>query len=233
MEEIEQILANWKASLVQNIPVGGLISRNPVVYKRKSPFRCWMLREAALWRQHDLMVQSYDLHRHGHGLGARILLRSGFETLAILIYLNHVMRQVLDGKLDFHRFSDETGSLAVGSRDGSTDHTAVNILKMLDRADKRYPGIRALYDGLSESAHPNWEGLCWGYSKVDHDESETRFSNRWMALHGEQHTRSMELCMQTFHYEYDDIWTDLMGKVEGWIEANDAELEATKSDPQR
>ena len=48
MDSIEKILAIWKDSLVQNIPVGGLISRIPVVYKWESPFRCWVVREAAL-----------------------------------------------------------------------------------------------------------------------------------------------------------------------------------------
>lgn len=230
MDTIEENLANWEASLMQSIPVGGLHARNPVVYKWKSPFRCWMVRESAMWRQHDLMAQSYVLHRRGHGPGARLLLRSGFETLATLIYLNHLMHQVLEGKRDFHIFSDETSSLAVGSRDGSTSRSAVNVLKMLDRANKRYPGVRQLYDQLSESAHPNWEGLCWGYSKVDHSEYETKFSNRWMKLYGQQHPRSMEICMQTFHHEYNDVWTDLMEKLEGWIEANDAHLESTKND---
>lgn len=45
-----------------------------------------MLREAAFWRMHDLMTQSYELHVLERGLGARILLRSGFETLATLVY---------------------------------------------------------------------------------------------------------------------------------------------------
>jgi len=80
MNAIEQKLAKWEASLVSSIPVGGLLTRNPVVYKWKGPFRAWLVREAALWRMHDLMAQSYSLHQMGHGLGARILLRSGLEA---------------------------------------------------------------------------------------------------------------------------------------------------------
>ncbi len=33
MNIIEQNLANWKGSLLPNIPIGGLLSRNPVAYK--------------------------------------------------------------------------------------------------------------------------------------------------------------------------------------------------------
>lgn len=216
-----------------NIPVADLLSRNSVAYKWKAPFRCWLLREAAFWRITDLLTQSYALHQQGHCLGARILLRSAFETLATLIYLNHNMRQVVDGKLNFHLFSQETVALALGSRDGSTDHVAVNVLKMLDRGDKRYPGLRSIYDGLSESAHPNYEGMVSGYSKPDHDEYETHFSNRWRQLHGKQHLNSMNLCMMSFHVEYDTVWAELMERLEGWIVAKDIRLEVTKNDDLR
>lgn len=229
--DIECDLANWKKSLLSSIPLGGLLSRNPVAYKWKAPFRVWMLREAAFWRLHDLMTQSLALHRQEFGLGARILLRSGFETLAMLIYLNQLMQQVLDGKLKFHDFGDKTSMLLLGSRNNAQVPRSLNIVTVLDKCDQRYPGLKALYAGLSESAHPNYEGLCVGYSKIDHNEYETHFSNRWMELHGERHLQSMELCMRAFHHEYDDVWPDLMTKLEDWIKTNDDELEAINNDP--
>lgn len=232
MDTVEQNLANWRSSLVTSIPVGALLSRNPVAYKWKAPFRCWLLREAAFWRVTDLLTQSYALHEKGHGLGARILLRSGFETVATLIYLNQSIGAVLDGKRNFHQFSSDTSALVLGSRDGSTGHEAVNVLKMLDKADKKYPGLRSLYDILSESAHPNSEGMVAGYSRTDRKEYETRFSNRWMETYGKGHLNSIELCMMTFQHEYNDIWPNLIGELESWIVANDALLEATKDDPQ-
>jgi hypothetical protein len=231
MNAVEQNLANWKESLLPSIPVGGLLSRNPVAYKWKAPFRVWMLREAVFWRLHDLMTQSYALHQQGHGLGARILLRSGFESLATLIYLNQLMQQVLDGKLNFHIFGDKTTTLLLGSRNNEHGPRSLNIVTVLEKCDKRYPGLTSLYADLSESAHPSYEGLCKGYSKIDHDEYETNFSNRWMELYGDRLLGSMELCMETFHHEYNDVWPALMEKLENWIEANDAGLEATKNDP--
>jgi hypothetical protein len=231
MDAIEQNLANWRASHMGSIPIGGLLSRNPIAYKWKAPFRCWLLREAAFWRVTDLLTQSYSLHRQEHGLGARILLRSAFETLATLIYLNHNMRAVLKGELNFHQFGHLTTRQVGGSKNAPERIVAVNIITMLDKGDKWYPGLRAIYDSLSESAHPNFEGLVWGYSKVNHDEFETNFSNRWMDLYGEQHLNSMELCMMTFHHEYNDVWAGLIEKLESWIVANDSMLEATKDDP--
>ena len=230
MDTIEQNLANWRASLMKSITVGGLLSRSPIAYKWKAPFRCWLLREAAFWRITDLLTQSLALHQQGHGLGARILLRSGFETLAALIYLNLKMQSVMDGKLNFHAFSHLTERL-LGTKNDIRGAVAINVITMLDHGDKRYPGLRGIYDTLSESAHPNFEGMIWGFSKADHDEYETRFSNRWMALYGDRHLNSLDLCMMTFHHEYDDVWSDLMDKLESWIVAKDSQLEATKNDP--
>jgi hypothetical protein len=197
----------------------------------ESAFRIWMLREALFWRVHDLMTQSLVLHQQNHGLGARILLRSGFESLAMLIYLNQLIQKVLDGQLGFHTFGEKTSILLLGSRDGSTELRSVNILTILQKCDERYPGIEKLYAALSESAHPNYEGIMRGYSKTNYAEYETHFLNRWMELHGDQHIGSMELCMSVFHHEYNDVWPTLMERLELWIETNDAELEATKNDP--
>lgn len=229
MDAIEQNLTDWKNSLLSSIPVGGLLSRNPVAYKWKSSFRVWMLREAVSWRLHDLLTQSCALHQQGHSLGARILLRSGFETLAVLIYLNQLMQQVLEGELNFHLFGEKTATLLLGSRDGSTRHQSTNIVTILEKCDRQYPGIADLYGALSESAHPNYAGMVAGYSKINHDEYEVNFSNRWMELYGGRHLDSMVLCMNTFHHEYNNVWTALIEKLESWIEANDAELEAGKS----
>lgn len=230
MDAIEQNLASWQASLVSAIPLGGLQARNSTVYKWKAPFRSWILREAVFWRLQDLCAQSYALHQQGHGLGARILLRSAFETLAMLIYLNQITQQLLDGKLPFSDFSQKTITLLLGSKDKSTSHTSLNIMTVLEKCNKRYPGLAELYGMMSESAHPNYEGLLLGYSKSDRNEGETKFSNRNMENYGPRHPFLMETCMGTFDFEYNTVWTDLIEKLETWIEENDTALEASKAE---
>lgn len=231
MNEVEQNLANWADSLMSSIPLAGLLSRNAVAYKWKSLFRVWMLRELAFWREHDLMVQSYSLYQQGHGLGARILLRSGFETLATLIYLNFLMQQVLDDKLNFHSFAEKTSTLLLGARNNKAMPVATKILTVLGKSDKRYPGLMSIFNSLSESAHPNYEGMMGGYSATNYEEHETNFSNRWMELHGDRHLNGMMVCMGTFDHVYDAVWPELIERLENWVAANDAELEATKGDP--
>jgi len=138
------------------------------------------------------------------------------------------MLQVLAGSMDFETFGDKTSVLLLGSRNNPDGPKSMNIVTVLEKCDREYPGLMALYADLSESSHPSYEGLCRGYSKIDHDEYETHFSNRWSELYGVGHLDQMRLCMETFHHEYNTVWPDLMTKIEVWIEANDERLEAEK-----
>ncbi|GMR19601.1 MAG: hypothetical protein BMS9Abin36_0196 [Gammaproteobacteria bacterium] len=229
MREIDTSLAEWKASLCESVDIGSLFSRNSVVHKWKAPFRSLTLRETVAWRTQDLLEQSLLLYDSNYLLGARILLRSAFETVAILIYLNQLTRKVLSETLNFHEFTDKTSTLLLGSRDGSTSYNAVNIITVIEKCDKRYPGIKALYASLSESAHPNYEGTCIGYSIVDRKNFTTTFSNQWKSMYGENHIQFMALCINVFYGEYNEEWPDAIEKLEAWIIQNDAQLEATKN----
>lgn len=232
MPNIEQTLAVWRSSLVPAIPIGRLRARNPVAYKWKASFRTWLLREATFWRITDLLTQSKKLFDDGHGLGARILLRSGFETLATIVNLNQLISDVLTHSLEFHEFSKKTSVLLLGSRDGSTDLVAINILTILQKCEKRYPGLSKLYGSLSESAHPNSEGLLLGYTQHGSDLYEINFSNRWMQVYGRSYPDTLILCMETFLYEYNEVWPERIDALEAWLENNDVTLEATKNSVQ-
>jgi len=228
MRPINKILTEWKTSLCETIDIGGLFSRNKVAHKWKAPFRSLTLRETVAWRTQDLLEQSLLLYDSGHLLGARIILRSAFESVAMLIYLNQLIRQVLEGTLGFHEFSKKTSTLLMGSRDGSTPHKSLNIITILEKCNHRYPGIQELYGALSESAHPNYEGTCIGYSDVNRQEFITTFSNKWQMMYADRHIQNMELCIGTFYIEYNEEWPDAFEKLENWIEENDTLLESTK-----
>ena len=230
MSTVAQSLAAWKSSQCHALEVGGLFSRSKVAHKWKAPFRSLSLRECVSWRTQDLLEQSLCLYEQEHILGARILLRSAFETLAVLIYLNQQTRQVLAGKLNFHDYSDKTAVLLLGSRDGSTQHKALNIVTILEKCNSRYFGISELYGALSESAHPNYEGTSVGYSNIDHEMHAVAFLNKWKAMYSKSHIDSIILCIKVFFLEYNEEWSDAFEKLEAWIEANDTNLEATKRD---
>lgn len=228
MRDVDRSLEAWEQSLCHEVEVGGLFSRNSTAHKWKAPFRSLSLRESISWRTHDLLRQSVVLYDSSHILGARILLRSAVETLAVLVYLNQMTRRVLDGKLDFHDFSDKTSTLLLGSRDSSTPYTSMNIITILKKCDSRYPGIEKMYGKLSESVHPNYEGIALGYSDVDAENHVVRYRNKWMSMYGDSHIEATRFVIEMFYYEYDEEWKEAFEKLEAWIERHDEELEKTK-----
>lgn len=229
MEQIEQVLENWRSSRCTEIELAALISRNPTAHKWKTTYRSIVLRELVYWRLEDLLTQMVVLWKQGHILGALILLRSALETLAILIYLNQKTEAVLLGTEDFFEFAKATSRLMLGSKNQSTSTASVNIITVLERCDKKYPGIMLIYAELSESAHPNYQGVCRGYSRIDEENFITRFSNRWDEKYQERLSLGIELCMSTFETEYNKVWTKHFESLEVWLTKNDARLEAAKS----
>lgn len=228
MRPVDEALTRWRSSLCGSVDIGGLFSRDPVAHKWKAPYRSLALREGVAWRTHDLLEQSLVLHDSDHLLGARILLRAAFESVFALIYLNQLTRNVVSGSLDFHEFSHKTELLLLGSRDGSTPLKSLNILTILEKCESRYPGISNVYSDLSESAHPNHEGVSVGYSSIDRRNFITTFSNQWGVMYRQQHIDSILLCARLFDAEYNEEWPGAFEALEKWIAGNDAHLESTK-----
>lgn len=228
MENADLLISGLKKSLLPALDLGGLHARNPTAHRWKAPYRSMQLREVVLWRAVDLLEQALVLQKSNHILGARVLIRSAIETIAMLIYLNLKTEAVLDGRLNFHEFSKKTEILLLGSRDGSTNWSAINIVTIFNDCEKRHPGIKKLYEDLSESAHPNYGGMSAGYTDIDDKSDTVEFMNLWSEMYSAAFDDLFTACASLLVHEYNDVWTELFEKLELWIEANDAELEATK-----
>ena len=61
-----------------------------------------------------------------------------------------------------------------------------------------------MYTALCESAHPNYEGICDGYSYVNEKDYETVFKNRWIELYSDGLADLTLLCMKVFEHEYNE-----------------------------
>ena len=224
MTEIEEILRRWKDSLPANVSVGGMLARNRTAHKWKATYRSLVLRETVFWRTHDLLTQAHLLYESKHILGSRILIRSALESVAILIYLNQLTSQVLEGCLDFQAFEIKTRKLLLGSKDGSTKNSSINIVTVFEHCEKKYDGLMQVYATLSECAHPNYEGVCFGYSDVDPARHETHFSNKWEAMWGDKHGSLVKIVSTVFESEY-DVWAAQLVAFEAWLEQHDAEIQ--------
>jgi hypothetical protein len=229
MENVREKLERWSQSFCSDVSVGGLISRCPIAHKWKAPYRSIVVREALFRRMHDLGQQTLLLAEHNHILGARILLRSAIETLGLLIYLNQKTQAVLSGALSFFTFEEITSQLLMGSKNGATSRTAVNILTVLEQAEKAHPGLASMHQHLSESAHPNYDGVLYGYSSTDPDKYETHFVNNWLEFFGREQEPATAFVFAVFEHEYNDIWHQQMTQLEDWLRANDSSLEAQRN----
>lgn len=229
MNNVAKVLNEWNASLCKNIDLGGLISRDSTAHKWKATYRSLVLRELTFWRVTDLLNQMVALSNDGHVLGARILLRSTIETLGILIYLNQKTKAVLEGNETFSAFSDMTSQLMLGSKNKTTKIEAINVTTILNKwCEKKYPGIFRIYADLCESAHPNYEGVCFGYSYVNEKEYETIFENRWAELHADNLGDITLEFLKVFEEEYDNVWPTEFEKLEKWLVMNDQKLESER-----
>jgi hypothetical protein len=228
MNDLRETLNAWGASLCSEVAVGGLLARNRTAHKWKVTLRVLIVRECICWRTHDLLNQAFVLHSLGHALGSRILIRSAFESVALLVYLNEQIRAVSKGALSFNAFQELSLRLLMGSKNGSTDHAAVNVLTLLEKCDKKFNGILDQYHLLSESAHPNFDGVCMAYSRSDKETLSTSFQNNLMQMHARGNIAGIELCVLLFNSEYNDEWPAAFQELEDWLVANDADLERTK-----
>lgn len=232
MENVEKIVAVWKSSLCEKVEWAGLISRNPTAHKWKATYRSIVLRELTFWRVTDLLDQMVLLAKAGYFLGATILLRSTIETLAVLIYLNQKTKAVLEGQASLYEFSEVTSRLILGSKNSSTKREAINVAHTIlkEWCERKYPGIFEIYEDLCESAHPNYEGICRGYSYVNKEDYETVFKNRWAELYGDNLGGMTMEFIRVFEEEYNQVWPEQFNKLEKWLEENNEKLQSEIAD---
>lgn len=230
MHLIEEAILGYEKSLSKQIDVVALRQKNPIAHKWKVTYQSLCLRETVAWRFVDIIDQSWFLHKNGKALGSRILLRSAIETLAMLIYLNQLTEQVISKKMPFSTFGESVLNLLLGCRDDSTSQKAKNIITILDKCEKKYAGIGKIYEWLSESAHPNNEGMRIAYSSTNVETKVTTFSNRTTDLYSKMQEDGCMMAMHMFEEEY-TIWGTLFENLELWLVENDSELRESKAKP--
>lgn len=185
--DIEKTLQNYKKSLSKKIDLASLLSRSKIAHKWKLTYRLIVLREAIFWRFVDILTQAYDIGVNGMIIGSLILTRSALETVCLLIYMNKKMQFVVEGKMSFDDFDNITTRLLFGAKNTDKLPDPVNVMKLIEDSESKYPGIKKTYDDLSEIAHPNYRGVCDGYTNTNQQKYETEFGIYWEEQYGNQH----------------------------------------------
>jgi len=225
MVDIEKTLNAFQTSLCRKIELAALFARSNVAHKWKFTYRLLVLREGIGWRLSDILSQAHKLGQDNLIIGARILTRAAIETLCLLIYMNNQMESVVKNKLSFNDFQENTRKMLLGTKNREKSPNPINVNGLVDESDKKYVGLKTIYDELSETAHPNYDGVSIGYSKLDRKEHVTEFGIFWKEKFGKRHETAIQLCLEIFENEYNNIWPAGFDNLEKWLEKNDNKLE--------
>lgn len=220
LDQIQSLLNEIRKSLVKRVDAEEFYTQNFEIRKYKALFRAILLREAAAWRFHDLLEQIVFLLKSNHISGSQILMRSAYETMAILVYLNGIMKTAIASVNEFKEFSKKTTQLLLGSKDEMTLFEAINVLTMMKKMNKKYHGSQDRYNHLSETSHPNCEAMLLGYSSSNDDGIISNFENRWNVIYGKYFPAEVMVCLEIFLAEYNEEWIDAYEKLELWMIKN-------------
>lgn len=123
-------------------------------------------RQALLHRISDLASAALVMFEQGRLVPGCTLTRSVYETVAQLYLFHKKLAAAVEAKklADFLEHLDKG---AFGSKDGTTDAQAIQVLTAIDHLDKEFTGLRSDYDHLCEYAHPNFKGGLGCYTRFE------------------------------------------------------------------
>ena len=164
----KQLATDLRGGLVSELDMAGF------TLKSKLPWKACALREALSHRMSDISDVALDLYDADRRVAAFIQTRAAVETVAMLFWLEKKCRNFLTN-WDIDAFDEFLMKAIMGSRDGSTTVTSLQILDAVDNLSKEYRGFRKMYDSLCEYTHPNWSGVLGAYSVIDPENWKNRF----------------------------------------------------------
>jgi len=225
MEDIESLLE--KAKIYVKGLKSGLVSRTDpaqVSVIAKVPYKALEIREALLYRATDLADAACMLFETENLVSAACITRAFQETLAVLFCVNRKVKKAIKDK-NINHLDEDLMKILMGAKNISEMPDPINILKMIDRVDKEIPTFRAVYDNLSELAHPNWAGTLGIYSKINKENIWTDFGRNISGRDGIRHQgiislfASLELTVHIYD-EFVDFLPELIKICEDKIESN-------------
>lgn len=135
----------------------------------KAPFIAMCLREAQTLRAEEFARAACDMFERDDVVVGVSNTRAVAESFATVWCLMRRIEGIIKDNAAPSEIYDELRQLFLGSKTNEDLPTARNVLGMLDKADKDFPGIRRSYDLMSEFAHPNYDGAAGVFGRRDGD----------------------------------------------------------------
>jgi hypothetical protein len=141
------------------------VEAHKLATRSKLPYKAISLREPLLYRIVELGDVTCKLYQDNAMASAFTLTRSTLEASAMLYWLH----MKIDETIKLGRVDKELDNLLMrallGRSDRQVSRAPLNVQTCINHADKKFNGIKQMYDNLSEYAHPNWFGVMSLYGK--------------------------------------------------------------------
>ena len=157
--------ATQRAALLSS-SLPAIVDPASISWKAKTPYKIMCFREAMIWRMDEFARVSCNLYAAEQIASAMKMTRGCTENAAVVWYLKETVQNAIDSG-DVASVDERSMQLLLGSKNGVSTVTAINVLTFVDRVDKKVPGFRRSYDDLCEYAHPNWSGTGRLFLKND------------------------------------------------------------------
>ncbi|GEM_PF-4793456 len=174
VQELNNSIVELEAYKEEKILVEGNLSKSKIAWKIAT------LRQAYIWRLHELAKSCAINWSNGHYVSSLILARSVIETgLMLCDFDKNIQKGLIRKNFSFldQEVMKKTFSTRMEEFDFAGKFFATSILTMLDKKEKELPGIKHVYDNLSEFAHPNYLGSSMNYADLDVKTGTTTYSN--------------------------------------------------------
>ena len=127
------------------------------------PFRTAVLKEALAYRASSLADGCVSEMKQGRWVNCIVLVRCIVETGALLYCLGQKVSTAIQTRSDENLWLFLQRA-AVGAKTINGLPSPPNVLSMIDKVNKEFPGFRDAYDRFSEFAHPNCLGVLTAYA---------------------------------------------------------------------
>lgn len=135
-------------------------------HKSKLPVKIQTFNETLNFRVIDFSEAALQLLINEFHIPSIALIRSLYESNAVIFRLNKLVEQFLNSDISANDFNDSIEKILFANRLGYMVE-ATNVLTFIDQLDnKGYNGLRNFYDLTSEFVHPNWHGTAGSYSEL-------------------------------------------------------------------
>jgi hypothetical protein len=190
--------------------------------RAKIPFKVALHRDSLMWRIEELGRASLDCYDRDQHTAAILLVRGTMESVAMLWMLHGLVKGYQGGDPD--RLDMKLMRLVLGSKARADRPDPVQVLVAIRKISKTLTHFEALYNDLSEYAHPNDAGTASSFARIDPRGTQAIFDaagenaarRAWLLI--ESLATTLMLVMPL----YDDIassWLRFVEKCEADIEA--------------